>query len=327
MGLGDSLLLLALNRRAGRFEEILWLRAAARSGVLEALEHEEQAPAELARALGGPADLAEAFLAAGAACGWLRSTAGRYRLTRRAARLASHAALRAFVLYEAEVRGRGLRLLADALRGVERPGLDPEAHTLIAEVSSLARPYALKALSRVPGLDRYGARILDVGCGTGEYLSSLCGRLPRAQGLGIDLDPAVVSLAVEKMQRQGFAGRVQIRVGDIRADPLDPPYTLILANHILHYLPEEGRGRLITRLASLLEPGGHLAVQQIVRGTGKPCRSLAFFDLFLSAHSGMSRLPAAGDVRSLLRSAGLEPLPPRRLIRPGTLFYFIARRP
>lgn len=327
MDLGESLLFLTLTRRAGRFEEILWLRAATRSGALEALQRGEQTPVELARALGGPADLAEAFLAAGAACGWMRSTAGRYRLTRRGARLVSHAGLRAFVLYEAEVRERGLRLMADALRGVERPGLEPEAHPLIAEVSSLARPYALKALSKVPGLDRHGARLLDIGCGTGEYLSALCGRLPRAQGLGIDLDPAVVSLAVEKMQRQGFAGRVQIRVGDIRSDPLAPPYTLILANHILHYVPVESRGQLITRLASLLEPGGHLAVQQIVRGTGKPGRSVAFFDLFLSVHSGMSRLPAAGEVRSLLLSAGLEPWPPRRIFPTGTLFYFIARRP
>jgi SAM-dependent methyltransferase len=277
--------------------------------------------------LGGADEVAEAFLSAGAACGWLRRRNGAYGLTRRSARLAANPSFQALVLYEAEVRERGLRLLPEVMRGVARPGLDPSSHPLIAQISSLALPHALKVLRRLPGLASPGARFLDVGCGTADYLIALSGRFPNAQCLGIDLDPNVVVLANERAQRAAVGGRIRVQSGDIRACALEPPYTLILANQILHYFAPGERATLVERLASLLAPGGHLALQQVVRLTDRPLKSIAFFDLFLRAHAGMGPLPTEDEVARLLKGAGLELARPRRIAGLRVLLCFIARKP
>lgn len=327
MGLPETLFLVRLERLAERFEEMLWLRAAVRSGAFDALARGDQTPGSLARALGGDSGLTEAFLSTGCACGWVQARDGRYALTRRGARLASRPGFQALVLYVGETRERSLRILPDVLRGAGRPGLDPAAATIIAEVSALAAPYAIKFLKRLPGLDRPGARFLDVGCGTADYLIALSGRFPTAQSFGLDLDPNVVVVANDRVQRAGVGGRVQVRTGDVRTAPLDPPYRLILVNQILHYLGEAERRSVLERLASCLEAGGHLALQQVVKPPGRVRRLAAFFDLSLSMHAGMSRLPTPEEVLSLLRGAGLEPAPPRRIAHLANLLLFIARRP
>ena len=326
MKLRDAWFLLRMDRLSGRFEEMLWLRAGLRSGALEALTRRSLAPAELARALGGDADLTQAFLTAGCACGWLRDHGGHLALTSRAKTLLSNPGLRALVLYEAETRERGMRILPEVLRGGGRPTLDPEAPPIIARVSALAAPLTLRFLRRLPGLSSPGAKLLDVGCGTAEYLAGLSGRLPNAQALGLDLDPNVVALANENLQRLAMGGRIQVRCADIRTAALDPPYRLILANQILHYFPVQERPALFQRLASLLEPGGHLVVQQLLKPEGRPQRSLAFLDLFLSLHSGMSRLPTASEVGALLSGAGLEAAPPRRVAFSRAFRLFAAQR-
>jgi ubiquinone/menaquinone biosynthesis C-methylase UbiE len=48
-----------------------------------------------------------------------------------------------------------------------------------------------------------GARVLDVGCGTGLFLRSLAGRLPAAADL-IGIDPAEQMLAVARVASPGF---------------------------------------------------------------------------------------------------------------------------
>jgi SAM-dependent methyltransferase len=83
---------------------------------------------------------------------------------------------------------------------------------------------------------------LDVGCGTGTLLAALAGRLPHVEG--IDRDPAMAA-----------------RSGARRADLFDlraaPAYDVVTAVAVLHHLPLEPA---LTRLRSLLRPGGRLLV-------------------------------------------------------------------
>jgi SAM-dependent methyltransferase len=83
---------------------------------------------------------------------------------------------------------------------------------------------------------------LDVGCGTGTLLAALAARLPHVEG--IDRDPAM-------------AARSGARPVDLFDLPAEPAYDVVTAVAVLHHLPLEPA---LTRLRSLLRPGGRLLV-------------------------------------------------------------------
>lgn len=57
-------------------------------------------------------------------------------------------------------------------------------------------------------------RLLDFGTGSGCLLLALLSELPRAEGLGIDLDAAAVEIASANAQDLGLSGRARFQVGD-----------------------------------------------------------------------------------------------------------------
>jgi SAM-dependent methyltransferase len=326
--LADLPLLFRLGNLGLRLEEALWLRAALRSGICEILSRSPADASEIARRLGGRADLTLAFLNAGVACGWLRRRGEGFLLTRRGSRLVRRPALQALALYQSEVREGRLRLAPELLRGASPPALEPSAGPTIARLSALAAPLAVKALRRLPGLDAPGARFLDAGCGSAAHLIELAGRFPHSHCLGIDVDAGVVALAVESVQRAGLAGRVVVRAGDVRTASLEPPYDLILLNQVLHYVVLRERQALARLLAGALKPGGFVAIEQFVRLPGRRGgRFYRFFEYFLASSPGFSQIPGASEVEALLAGAGLETLPRRGLAGIRGLHLFLARRP
>lgn len=95
---------------------------------------------------------------------------------------------------------------------------------------SMACWYDLSAVFEAPyrreGLRLFspgsGERLLDIGCGTGETLVELA----RAVGdsgevFGIDISPAMVSCAREKLERRGVKNRTNVVIGDASRLPFD----------------------------------------------------------------------------------------------------------
>jgi SAM-dependent methyltransferase len=60
-----------------------------------------------------------------------------------------------------------------------------------------------------------GARILDLGCGTGRQTLTLARLAPEAAILAIDLMPPMVAFANERITAAGLAPRVQVREGSM----------------------------------------------------------------------------------------------------------------
>ncbi|HEY7100076.1 MAG TPA: class I SAM-dependent methyltransferase [Mycobacteriales bacterium] len=85
-------------------------------------------------------------------------------------------------------------------------------------------------------------RALDVGCGTGTLLRALAGRVAVVDG--IDCDPAM-------------AARSGARRADLFDLPPEPAYDVVTTVAMLHHVPLEPG---LTRLRSLLRPGGRLLV-------------------------------------------------------------------
>ena len=100
------------------------------------------------------------------------------------------------ILGEREFWGLSLRLSAATLDP------RPDSETLVEAV-----------LDGLPSRGDAGA-VLDLGTGSGCLLLALLSALPKASGLGIDLDPAAVRTARDNARRLGLAGRVRFAVGD-----------------------------------------------------------------------------------------------------------------
>jgi SAM-dependent methyltransferase len=102
-----------------------------------------------------------------------------------------------------------------------------------------------------------GARILDVGCGTGEVVPPLLELLPRASLVGVDLDEPHLERARQKCSR--FGGRASFKRGDALELPFgDAQFDLVVSRHLIQALPDAGKA--VREMVRVLKPGGRLHV-------------------------------------------------------------------
>jgi ubiquinone/menaquinone biosynthesis C-methylase UbiE/DNA-binding transcriptional ArsR family regulator len=104
--------------------------------------------------------------------------------------------------------------------------------------------------------DRPFRSLLDLGTGTGRILEYFGRELER--GLGIDLSPAMLAIARERLERAKLR-HCTVRQGDI----YDLPFTkdafdVVIIHQVLHYLDDAAGA--IREAARVLRPGGRLVV-------------------------------------------------------------------
>jgi S-adenosylmethionine-diacylgycerolhomoserine-N-methlytransferase len=119
-----------------------------------------------------------------------------------------------------------------------------------------------------------GARICEVGCGTGRNLVALARRYPDAEVFGIDASDQMLKTARAAVARAGLAGR--IRMARCLADELDPaatfglgaPFDAIVFSYTLSMIPDWARA--LERGVEALRPAGVLAVVDFSEQRGLP---------------------------------------------------------
>jgi ubiquinone/menaquinone biosynthesis C-methylase UbiE len=98
------------------------------------------------------------------------------------------------------------------------------------------------------------ARILDVGCGTGELLLRLAARHPDSMLSGIDPVPAMLQMAERKLP-----GRVDFRVGYASALPWpDASFDVVVSCNMFHYVTQPLLA--LQEMHRVLRPGGSLVI-------------------------------------------------------------------
>ncbi len=95
-----------------------------------------------------------------------------------------------------------------------------------------------------------GARVLDVGCGSG-ILAIAAVRLGAASVLGVDTDPIAIEATLANARRNRLVRRIRAREGSLPSG--HPPFDVVLANLIASVLVTLADG-----LARELRPGGVL---------------------------------------------------------------------
>ncbi|WP_299528878.1 trans-aconitate 2-methyltransferase [uncultured Streptomyces sp.] len=148
-------------------------------------------------------------------------------------------------------------------------------------------------------LDMVGAvvgpapRVLDLACGTGSITDRLLRRFPEATSTGVDLDPALLTIA-----RGTFDG--DDRVSFVTADLTAPDWTdalphssydAVLTATALHWLHSGPLAALYGRIAGLVRDGGVFMNADRMTDTATPRINAAER---AHRHAGMDRAQAAG---------------------------------
>jgi SAM-dependent methyltransferase len=134
----------------------------------------------------------------------------------------------------------------------EGEGLDSDTHRHFCDFANMAVALALPA----------GARILDVGCGSGwlcEYFARFGYRVT-----GIDISPDLVEMARERLGKVPYGLdhkeilNYRILVHDVEAEPLEETFDAIICYDALHHFEDERA--VLKNVAAMLDYGGQLFV-------------------------------------------------------------------
>ncbi len=210
----------------------------------------------------------------------------------------------AYILEEREFWSLPFRLNRDVL--VPRPDSEAVVEAVLESVAE-----------RGPRL-----RLLDLGTGSGCLLLALLSELPRATGVGVDISPAAVAVALANARHLGLAGRTRFLCADwgralagrfdvvVANPPYVPEATLDrLAPEIARHEPRaalasgadglECLRSLAPDAARLLAPGGFAAVEIGAGQTTKATAILARHGLRVTDR----RRDLAGRIRCLVLAA------------------------
>jgi ubiquinone/menaquinone biosynthesis C-methylase UbiE len=140
---------------------------------------------------------------------------------------------------------------------------NPQARQMADE--SMVRTLAAQATAiwpqERPLLDRYGlaggGRMLDAGCGTGEFAARVAQAFPAVHVTGVDLVEA--SLEAARQCHPELAARLHFEQGDafhLRHD--DASFDLVACRHVTQAVPAPDR--LLAELLRVTRPGGWMHV-------------------------------------------------------------------
>jgi SAM-dependent methyltransferase len=120
------------------------------------------------------------------------------------------------------------------------------------------------AASILPDLPEFAGRddptVLDLGCGMGGTLLALARAYPKAELLGIDVEPRSVERANTRFAEAGVAQRVTARVAAAEGVDLAGRFDLVTLIQVLHETLPAVRADILASAARALKPGGVLLV-------------------------------------------------------------------
>jgi tRNA (cmo5U34)-methyltransferase len=134
------------------------------------------------------------------------------------------------------------------------------------QTATMDAPLVLDLVSKAAAATTPTARrLLDVGCGAGNYSLQLLTLLPDLDVDLVDLSPRMLERAAERVGAV-TSGEVRIMQGDIRELSLERDcYDVIVAAAVLHHLRTEAEWEAVYgTLFAALRPGGALWVADLV---------------------------------------------------------------
>ncbi len=135
--------------------------------------------------------------------------------------------------------------------GHRAPGWDGSYAAGAPPPWDIGRPQA--PFVRLADSGRLDGRVLDAGCGTGEH--TLLAAAHGADAVGVDIAPLAIERARAKAAERGLTARFE--VGDaLNLGRLGLAFDTVIDSGLFHVFDDDGRGRYVASLASVLPAGG-----------------------------------------------------------------------
>lgn len=200
--------------------------------------------------------------------------------------------------------------------GVPFP-LDDTQQAVMSEGIAAVTSGGARALSGAYPFERHG-RLLDVGGGTGSFLTAVLDHRPVLRGTLLEV-PEVVAVAREQLVGHPAADRIDVVAGDVFTDPIPPGHDLVLAANVLHIFRPERNLALLRRVRAGSAPGTRLLLVDTWTGEDRstPLQAALTAGEYLLVNGG--DVYGVADVRAWLDDTGWAFVEHRPLIGPGSL--------
>ncbi|WP_207431106.1 class I SAM-dependent methyltransferase [Sabulibacter ruber] len=134
------------------------------------------------------------------------------------------------------------------------------------QLSTIDAPLCLELMTEAAkSASPQAERLLDVGCGAGNFALKMLSKVPGLDCTLVDLSNPMLRRAQERVSG-ATTGQVETLQGDIREVELpENHYDIILAGAVLHHLREEAEWEFVFRkLFKALRAGGSLWISDLV---------------------------------------------------------------
>jgi len=198
------------------------------------------------------------------------------------------------------------------------------AHLIAQSTWGLQVVTAKKLLPNVAGLParlEAGGTVLEVGCGTGNFLVQVAKTFPQARAIGVDLDADSLAIAGRRIADAKLADRVSARLGTVEEAVIPGSVDAVVMIEVLHEIAQPLRPAVVQQCASALKPGGALViVDETYPSTLAQTREA---DYRFPLQTGIEELtwgnviPTREEQERLLGDAGFKPPYDRAIIGEG----------
>ncbi len=154
-----------------------------------------------------------------------------------------------------------------------------------------------------------GARVLEIGCGTGRNLIKIAQRYPKTRCYGVDISSAMLATAGASVARAGLASRITLAQADATSfdpEPLFgiPAFDRVVVSYALSMIPA---WREALRHATLLiAPGGSLHIVDFGDQGGLPVGFKRLLGAWLGKFHVAPRETLPEEIATQGREPGLE---------------------
>jgi SAM-dependent methyltransferase len=115
--------------------------------------------------------------------------------------------------------------------------------------------------------DRESPSVLEIGPGPGHLAERLLSLMPGARWTGLDIDPAMLTVARRRLTSAGLGDRASLVVGDVAAMPFeDASFDLVVSSLSAHHWPDAEAG--FREIRRVLRPGATALVLDLAATWG-----------------------------------------------------------
>lgn len=149
-----------------------------------------------------------------------------------------------------------------------------------------------------------GARVLDIGCGSGLFLGLLAAGGWIGPSLGFDSSPGAIAMAQGMAGRIRGGGNVRFEQRDVQDDWPEGSFDVVSLIDVVHHVPPGQQAAVLREAASRIAPGGLFLYKDMVERPWPRAWANRLHDLLL-ARQWIHYLPLA-DAKSELAGCGLH---------------------